>query len=215
LARAIHLAHAGVDQYSATVAARLAALVRLRTTAPPIELTGDIVDPIDIAPKQITTFTFNGREYSLDLSMSSANELAAALAPWMEKASDVNVVGRRTRKIKAGSESSSETDPEERTRIREWARDNGYEIGPRGRISEAILQAFENRDRTPQNTIDTAATPEPAPEPDPQPAGDDTKPTPAERAAIRQWALEQGRDVKTRGPLSPELIRDYRQTHAA
>ncbi|WP_216906026.1 response regulator [Nocardia noduli] len=39
LARAIHLAHAGVDQYSATVAARLAALVRLRTTAPPIELT--------------------------------------------------------------------------------------------------------------------------------------------------------------------------------
>ncbi|MEV0710362.1 histone-like nucleoid-structuring protein Lsr2 [Nocardia aurea] len=177
--------------------------------------TGDIVDPIDIAPKQITTFTFNGREYSLDLSMSSANELAAALAPWMEKASDVNVVGRRTRKIKAGSESSSETDPEERTRIREWARDNGYEIGPRGRISEAILQAFENRDHTPQNTIDTAATPEPAPEPDPQPADDDTKPTPAERAAIRQWALEQGRDVKTRGPLSPELIRDYRQTHAA
>ncbi len=175
--------------------------------------TGDIVDPIDIAPKQITTFTFNGREYALDLSMASANELAATLAPWMEKASNVNVVGRRTRKIKAGNNSSAETDPEERSRIREWARDNGYQVGPRGRISEAILNAFENRDHTPQDTVDTAATPEP--EPEPQPTGDDAKPTPAERAAIRQWALDQGRDVKNRGPLSPELIRDYRQTHAA
>ncbi|WP_054814715.1 response regulator [Nocardia arizonensis] len=39
LARAVRLAHAGVDQYSATVANRLAALVRARTAPPPIDLT--------------------------------------------------------------------------------------------------------------------------------------------------------------------------------
>ncbi|MGW5918179.1 response regulator [Nocardia fluminea] len=39
LAQAIRLAHAGVDQYSAAVTARLAAMVRSRTPRPTIELT--------------------------------------------------------------------------------------------------------------------------------------------------------------------------------
>ncbi|MEV6657666.1 response regulator transcription factor [Nocardia fluminea] len=39
LAQAIRLAHAGVDQYSATVTARLAAMVRSRTPRPTIDLT--------------------------------------------------------------------------------------------------------------------------------------------------------------------------------
>ncbi|MFE5474918.1 response regulator [Nocardia sp. NPDC056541] len=40
LAQAIRLAHAGVDQYSAAVTARLAAMVRSRTPRPTVELTG-------------------------------------------------------------------------------------------------------------------------------------------------------------------------------
>ncbi|PKV81248.1 LuxR family two component transcriptional regulator [Nocardia fluminea] len=39
LAQAIRLAHAGVDQYSAAVSARLAAMVRSRTPRPTIDLT--------------------------------------------------------------------------------------------------------------------------------------------------------------------------------
>ncbi|MFC9658710.1 response regulator [Nocardia sp. NPDC127606] len=40
LAQAIRLAYAGVDQYSAAVTARLAAMVRSRTPRPTVELTG-------------------------------------------------------------------------------------------------------------------------------------------------------------------------------
>lgn len=180
--------------------------------------TGDVIEPTQIAPKQVTTFTFNGREYSLDLSMASANELHAALAPWMDKASDVNVVGRRTRPSKTGTEPAPETSTEERTRIREWARHNGFDIGPRGRIPDAIIQAYQHRDDTPAAEAEAEREAEPlaaVADPEPQPAEDESKPTAAERAAIREWALAQGRPVKARGPLSPELIRDYRQAHAA
>ncbi|WP_216918118.1 Lsr2 dimerization domain-containing protein [Nocardia noduli] len=191
--------------------------------------TGDIVEATDIAPKQITTFSFNGREYSLDLSMASADELQAVLAPWMEKASNVNVVGRRARQARTGGRQSEETTSEGRTDIREWARRNGFDIGPRGRIPEVIVQAYQDRDDTLQEPVDdeysgpeseanvSAVTVDagPAVEAEQEHVGDESKPTVAERAAIRQWALAQGRDVKSRGPLSPELIRDYRQAHAA
>ncbi|MGN2638622.1 Lsr2 dimerization domain-containing protein [Nocardia takedensis] len=184
--------------------------------------TGEIVDTADIAPKQVTTFTFNGREYSLDLSAASAEELAAALSPWMEKASTVNVVGRRTRTAKTIGEPPAETTTEDRAGIREWARDNGYDIGPRGRIAEAIVQAYNNRDDSSATEPDNE---QPAPEQTAHPAQPDdaaetvaetnAKPTAGERAAIRQWALAQGIPVKARGPLSPELIHDYRQAHVA
>ncbi|MGW4369785.1 Lsr2 dimerization domain-containing protein [Nocardia takedensis] len=179
--------------------------------------TGEIVDPTDIAPKQVTTFTFNGREYSLDLSAASAEELQAALAPWMEKASTINVTGRRTRTPKTTTEPTAETTPEDRALIREWARDNGYDIGPRGRIADAIVDAYHNRHDIPAPEPEAEAVEEPLPSTDTvEPATEDNpKPTAGERAAIRKWALAQGLPVKARGPLSPELIRDYHQAHVA
>ncbi|MBH0777844.1 histone-like nucleoid-structuring protein Lsr2 [Nocardia bovistercoris] len=177
--------------------------------------TGEIVDTTDIAPKQITSFTFNGREYCLDLSAASAEELQATLAPWIEKASQVNVVGRRTRQTKPAAETATvETTAEDRAAIREWARDNGFDVGPRGRIPDAVIRAYhespdEDEDEAFEDEVATS-------EADVEVSGvDDAKPTAAERAAIRQWAQEQGLEVKSRGPLSPDLIRDYRETHAA
>ncbi|WP_331758759.1 Lsr2 family protein (plasmid) [Nocardia sp. NBC_01377] len=188
--------------------------------------TGDIVEPTDIAPTQVTTFTFNGREYSLDLSLASAEELEATLTPWMKKASRVTVVGRRARQGgRVGPSQSEEANSQSPNGIREWARNNGFPISPRGRIPESVIKAYQDRDDTLPGSVDdgasdreadvettsAAAVSVPASEPQDEHSGDAPKPTAAERAAIRQWALDQGRDVKSRGPLSPELIRDYRQ----
>lgn len=189
--------------------------------------TGEVVDPTDIAPKQITTFVFNGREYALDLSMASANELHATLAPWMDKASHVNVTGRRTSHTRAGTGTSTthSSEREERSHIREWARDNGFEIGPRGRISDTIMRAYQHRnddsiaseDAPLASAPEASSTSSPVTEmaAEPEPTTEDRKPSAQERAAIRQWALDQGREVKNRGPLSPELVRDYRESQAA
>ncbi|BBX83724.1 histone-like nucleoid-structuring protein Lsr2 [Mycolicibacterium aubagnense] len=68
-------------------------------------------------------------------------KLDKALKPYVEAATKVG--GRRGRRAAKSASTSGATPKEQLTAIREWARDEGYEVSDRGRIKAEIVEAFE------------------------------------------------------------------------
>lgn len=81
------------------------------------------------------SFSINATAYEIDLSSAHADELRAALEPYI-------AVARRVggRPAKATRNSRSQTDV-----VRAWARENGHEVSDRGRIPQAIMDAYSAR----------------------------------------------------------------------
>lgn len=93
------------------------------------DLTGDKAE-------ETVSFALDGVAYEIDLSEENAAKLREELGNWTEKARRVG--GRRARGT-SGSRSSSN----DSAKIREWAREAGYEVPDRGRISGTIRKAYE------------------------------------------------------------------------
>lgn len=100
---------------------------------------------------ETVVFGLDGSTYEIDLSQEHADQLRSVFARYVE-------AGRRAgrppagRGKRAGSTFTSSSSTTSRARsasssrrqeIREWARANGHQVGDRGRLSEAVVQAFE------------------------------------------------------------------------
>lgn len=98
----------------------------------------ELVDDLDGGKAEETvTFSLDGVSYEIDLSEKNATTLREEIGAWSEKARRVG--GRRTRST-GGSSSRGSNDS---ARIREWARENGYDVPDRGRVAGNIRQAYE------------------------------------------------------------------------
>ncbi|MFI8829218.1 Lsr2 family protein [Streptomyces sp. NPDC053431] len=83
------------------------------------------------------TFTLNGVQYEIDLSPDSYDEMLEAFSPYLKAG---RKVGGRKQKAKSPGRAS---DGPSTAHIREWARENGFEVNERGRVSAEVRQAFE------------------------------------------------------------------------
>jgi hypothetical protein len=75
------------------------------------------------------TFSMHGQAYSVQLSEADAAAIARLLAPYLDRAYPLR--GEAT----------------EMSRVRRWARANGYRVADRGRVSESVLHAFNDANR--------------------------------------------------------------------
>lgn len=97
------------------------------------------IDDIDGSEAAGTvTFALEGQGYEIDLSVSHAQGLRDALAPWIAKA----------RRARGGTGGGTARRPVARSRadlaaIRAWARDNGYQVSDRGRVAGEVLTAYD------------------------------------------------------------------------
>ncbi|MFD5226671.1 Lsr2 family protein [Microbacterium sp. NPDC058342] len=101
-----------------------------------------LVDDIDgalleVGEGETVHFSLNGTAYEIDLTNAHAEELRAALAPYIE-------AGRR-----ASASTAKSTAPRRRGSrdsevgaIREWAKKNGHQVSERGRISAEVMEAY-------------------------------------------------------------------------
>ena len=94
------------------------------------DLTGD-------KAAETVSFALDGVTYEIYLSADNAEKLREELGTWVGKARRVG--GRRTRGTTSGSRASSN----DSAKIRQWAREAGYEVPDRGRISGTIRKAYE------------------------------------------------------------------------
>jgi hypothetical protein len=86
------------------------------------------------------SFSLNGQNYLIDLSAKNQAALEKALKPYIAKATEQ---GRRSSRGKTGRSSSRAKSNTNLTAVREWAKNNGYQVSDRGRISADVLKAYE------------------------------------------------------------------------
>jgi hypothetical protein len=99
------------------------------------------VDDIDGSEAIATIpFSYQGKDYELDLSQEHIEELEGALEKFIKHARRAGGSGRGKRG--GGSASSASSNREETQKIRAWAIDQKLPINPRGRISQDIQDQF-------------------------------------------------------------------------
>jgi hypothetical protein len=98
-----------------------------------------LVDDVDGGDADETvSFALDGVSYEIDLNTKNAAALRDSVATWVGHARRVggrSGGGRRrsSRSTTAGAGS---------TEVREWAREHGYKVSDRGRISAEVQQAY-------------------------------------------------------------------------
>lgn len=80
----------------------------------------------------------DGTEYEIDLTTDNASELRSTLSQYL------NVARKSSAGRKGGQRgsSTSRAKRDEVQRIRQWAQDNGHNPSSRGRISQSIVDAY-------------------------------------------------------------------------
>lgn len=97
-----------------------------------------LVDDLDGEEADETVrFGLDGVDYEIDLSTENAGEIRDALALYVGAARRVG--GRRRAGKRATRSASVDTSA---STIREWARENGWEVSDRGRVSAEIREAY-------------------------------------------------------------------------
>src|SRR5256885_1832827 len=105
----------------------------------------ELVDDLDgTASEDISTvsFSLDGADCEIDLTEENAESLRAALEEFVAAARRTG--GRIKRNAGTKSSPSRPGASREQTKaIREWARQNGFELADRGRIPANVIQAYE------------------------------------------------------------------------
>ena len=84
-------------------------------------------------------FAIDGVSYEIDLSEANAEALREALTPFVEAARRVG--GRSVRR--GASKSTPAAERTDLSELRAWARENGYQVSDRGRVSSEVRAAYE------------------------------------------------------------------------
>ena len=113
--------------------------------------TVSLVDDLDgTEADESVSFGLDGTAYEIDLTEANAQKLRDALGVYVAHARRAD--GRRTaaprtrtRAAKSGGAKPARTAPdrEQTAAIREWARSNGHEVSERGRLSAAVIEAYQ------------------------------------------------------------------------
>jgi hypothetical protein len=115
----------------------------LRKCAMAQRTTVTMIDDVDGSEAAETvTFGLDGRVYEIDLSEKNAIALRRALERFVASARKSG--GRAAAKGSAGYTGSGAS-REELQAMRKWAIENGYKVALRGRISQAIQDAYSAR----------------------------------------------------------------------
>jgi hypothetical protein len=100
----------------------------------------ELISDLDGGPADETVhFAIDGTNYEIDLSADDAGALRRIFKQYVKaggKASAVSARGKAAPTAPAGSSREASR------KIREWAKENGYSVSERGRISSEIVEAY-------------------------------------------------------------------------
>lgn len=85
-------------------------------------------------------FALDGVTYEIDLSDANAEALREALAPYVGAS---RRIGGRTVRRAAGVKSRPASERVDLSDLRAWAREHGYQVSDRGRVSSEVRAAYE------------------------------------------------------------------------
>ena len=89
---------------------------------------------------ETVSFSLDGRHYTIDLNEANAKRMRESFRPWLTAA-------RRAGKPALGNRPVSDARREKVSKMRQWGRDNGWDIGNRGRVPRDLEEAYDQRHR--------------------------------------------------------------------
>ncbi|MCL0246675.1 Lsr2 family protein [Corynebacterium sp. CCM 8835] len=92
--------------------------------------------PLSEDELHVVHFSLDGTDYSVDLNEEHANELRESLQRYIKVGRKRTGGGTRQRRRSSGGSRNRTKE------IRQWARENGYEVADRGKIPDNIVKAF-------------------------------------------------------------------------
>jgi hypothetical protein len=98
-----------------------------------------LIDDVDGSPAAETiAFALDGSSYEIDLNSANAAKLRDAMALFIG-------AGRRVARPVSGAKRQKTVNAEKGqvAAVREWAKQNGYKIGEKGRIPATVLAAYD------------------------------------------------------------------------
>ncbi|WP_067694117.1 histone-like nucleoid-structuring protein Lsr2 [Nocardia jejuensis] len=100
-----------------------------------------LIDDFDekSAAEETVSFALDGAAYEIDLSSRNAKQLRELFAEWSVHA---RRTGRTARTKNTKARPASDRDREQSSAIREWARNNGFDVSSRGRIQAHVVAAY-------------------------------------------------------------------------
>src|SRR5512142_618522 len=99
----------------------------------------ELVDDLDGSPAVATVrFSYDGRDYEIELSEEYAAEFDEFLTPYLEHARRVGGDGRAGRGQRQPRQTRQDTEA-----IRRWARDHGYQVSDRGRLPTEVVASYQ------------------------------------------------------------------------
>jgi hypothetical protein len=105
----------------------------------------ELVDDLDgTASDDISTvsFSLDGADYEIDLTEANAEQLRSTLEEYVASARRTG--GRIKRGTGPAKSTSRPAAEREKTKaIREWAKENGFDLAERGRIPANVIEAYE------------------------------------------------------------------------
>jgi len=93
----------------------------------------------DVEGTSTVTFALDGASYEIDVCDKHGTAMHDAFAPYVaaaRRAGRAPVAGRRGR-------SAAKSGGDRTVAIREWARKNGHQVSDRGRLSAAVVSAYD------------------------------------------------------------------------
>ena len=101
------------------------------------QVTTTLVDDIDgDTAVETVTFGYNGKTLELDLNEANAKAFHGDLDGWAEHARVIKGGKKAVRISGAGRREDGNV-------IRDWARQNGHQVGDRGRIPAEVIEAYD------------------------------------------------------------------------
>jgi len=102
-----------------------------------------LVDDLDSSEAAETvTFALDGVDYEIDLSESHSAELRSALSLYIGHARRTGGRRRGGRRAASAGSPASGSEGTSAADIRAWARENGWDVPDRGRVSSEVREAY-------------------------------------------------------------------------
>jgi hypothetical protein len=102
-----------------------------------------LIDDLDGGEAHETVkFGLDGHSYEIDLSTKNATKLRNVLLPYLERGS--RVAGRTVGAVRTGGRArgGAVAEREQNKAIRAWAQRKGYDVAPRGRIRQEVVDQY-------------------------------------------------------------------------
>jgi hypothetical protein len=90
--------------------------------------------------QETVRFSLDGTDYEIDLTEENAKALRSSLGEYIEKGRKAS--GGSKRSAGNSKTNTARTKREDTQQIRQWAQENGYNPSSRGRITQSIIDAY-------------------------------------------------------------------------